>query len=120
MTCVVVAIEGEVNAIVVEQVQTKVLMIEGIHASQWISKQHAKENAYGPTVHADKHVFFRGAGKNMIDRGLHSFNYVVGTFSTFYSQRRIPCLPLLQHVMVVGVFVRSYPITFLRAPAYFI
>ena len=53
MTRIVVTIECKVNAIVIEQVETKVLVIESVHASQRIPKQHTEQNAYGSTVHAD-------------------------------------------------------------------
>lgn len=103
-----------------EQIESEVLMLEHVHGLQWVLQEITEQYADSPTVHADEDRLLFRLRHDVVNRGLHPFHHVFWTFSTMDLEMCVAQAPLLEHVMVVCIFLRRDRMTLLRSPTDFI
>lgn len=91
-------------------------MLEHIHAPEGIFEEVTQQDADGPPVHANEDRFLILALHDVINGWLHPVDNVIGTFTTLDPQGGVAGLPLLKHVMVVGILLWRNPMTLLGSP----
>ena len=86
MGYVTVLLHAEHATRVFQLIQAEVLVLELVHATQWVTQHLAQQNAHRTAMHANQHRFLFWPAQYQIQHRLLPCGHQLGALPSFYTQ----------------------------------